>query len=86
MKLLIFLSVTLATLVTGLDPVSFEINERGSSWNHFYFSDYTSALDRVLGVQSECFFLLPLHVHVHLLHIYLQETYFEPFGFLLIFF
>lgn len=81
MKLFIFLSVTLGTLVTGLDSVSFEINEGGCSWNHFCFFDYTCALDRVLGFQLEFSFLLPLHVHVHLLHIYLQETFLNPLVF-----
>lgn len=48
MKLLIFFTVTLGTLVMGLDSVSFEINGGGSLGTASGF-DYTSALDSVAG-------------------------------------
>lgn len=50
MKLLIFLAVTLGTIVTGLDSVSFEIKGVwGRSLGTTSGFDCTSALDSIVG-------------------------------------
>lgn len=79
MKLLIFLTVTLGLLVTGLESVSFEINAggwRGCPLGTTSGFNFTSALDGVAGFWLEFWVLLPSLVHMHLLYIYLQETCF----------
>lgn len=80
MKLLIFLAVTLGTIVTGLDSVSFEIKGVGGSLGTTSGFDCTSALDSIVGFWLELF-LLPLCVHIHLLHMHVQEKWFWTFGF-----